>query len=468
MNAGSESGRWWASFGHGRSLSVSPAADGAGVTGTGWRSTSCLLALTVTSFLLCSFGPPAPLLAQDRYLEQARQLMREVPLIDGHNDLPWAVRTGFALSLDSADIARPQPRLMTDIPRLKQGLVGGQFWSAYSPSSFEGRGAARVGWEQVDFVHRLVARYPETFAMAGTADDVVRIHRAGKIASLIGLEGGHMIENSLGVLREFYARGVRYLTLTHSRNVDWADASTDSLRHGGLTRFGEEVIREMNRLGMLVDLSHVSDSTMWDVLRVTEAPVIFSHSSSRRFTPHRRNVPDDVLRAVARNGGVVMVNYVSSFIHLPAYEHGQRGQAYERGLRQRGLDGNALRDSMEAWNRANPEPRPSLSVVADHMDHIRAVAGADHVGIGSDLDGIDTTPIGLEDVSTFPALIAELLRRGWSAEDAKKAIGLNVLRVMRANEAVAARLQRTRGPSVAQIEVLDGWSTKPPWDGPSR
>jgi membrane dipeptidase len=410
----------------------------------------------------------APLSAQDRYLDQARRLMGEVPLIDGHNDLPWAVRTGYALSLDSADIARPQPHLMTDIPRLKRGLVGGQFWSAYSPSSFEGRGAARVGWEQVDFVHRLVAKYPETFEMAGTADDVVRIHRSGKIASLIGLEGGHMIENSLALLREFYARGVRYLTLTHSRNTDWADASTDSLRHGGLTRFGEEVIREMNRLGMLVDLSHVSDATMWDVLRVTEAPVIFSHSSARHFTPHRRNVPDDVLQAVATNGGVVMVNYVTTFIHLPAYEHGQRAQAYERELRQRGLDSGAIRDSAAAWDLANPEPRPTLGVVADHIEHIRRVAGVDHIGIGSDLDGIDTTPIGLEDVSTFPALIAELLRRGWSPEDAKKVIGLNVLRAMRQNEAAAARLQRLRGPSVAQIEVLDGWSARPPWEGPNR
>jgi membrane dipeptidase len=357
---------------------------------------------------------------------------------------------------------------MTDIPRLKRGSVGGQFWSAYSPSTFEGRGAARVGLEQVDLVHRLVARYPETFEMAGTADDVVRIHRAGKIASLIGLEGGHMIENSLAVLREFYARGVRYLTLTHSRNTDWADASTDSSEHGGLTRFGEEVIREMNRLGMLVDLSHVSDSTMWDVLRVTEAPLIFSHSSARRFTPHRRNVPDDVLQAVARNGGVVMVNYVPTFIHLPSYEHGQRAQAYQRALRERGLDSSAVRDSVAAWNLVNPDPRPTLSVVADHIEHIRNVAGADHIGIGSDLDGIDTTPIGLEDVSTFPALIAELLRRGWSPDDAKKVIGLNVLRVMRQNEAVAARLQRTRGPSVAQIEVLDGWSARPPWEGPTR
>lgn len=392
---------------------------------------------------------PAPeLLAQQReaYLEQARRLMREVPLIDGHNDLPWAARTGFALSLDSVDLARSQPRIMTDIPRLKAGLVGGQFWSAYSPSTFEGRGAARVGMEQVDFVHRLEAKYPGSFEFAGTADDVVRIHRAGKVASLIGLEGGHMVENSLAVLREFYRAGVRYLTLTHSRNTDWADASTDSLRHGGLTRFGEELVREMNWLGMLVDLSHVSDSTMWDALRVTQAPVIFSHSSSRHFTPHRRNVPDDVLRAVARNGGVVMVNYVPQFIYLPAYEHSQRSQ--------------------EA--RTGPMPRPPLSVVADHIEHIRNVAGVDHIGIGSDLDGIDETPVGLEDVSTFPALMAELLRRGWNPEDVKKVIGLNVLRVMRQAEAVAARLQRERGPSVAQIEVLDGWATKPPWEGPGR
>ncbi|GIW51969.1 MAG: dipeptidase [Gemmatimonadales bacterium] len=418
-----------------------------------------------------SLGLPGALLAAqqaDPYLEQARRILREVPLIDGHNDLPWAVRTGFALSLDSANIARPQPRLMTDIPRLKAGMVGGQFWSAYSPSSFAGRGAARVGMEQVDLVHRLVAKYPETFELARTADDVVRIHRAGKIASLIGLEGGHMIENSLGLLRAFYALGVRYMTLTHSRNTDWADAATDSMQHGGLTRFGEEVVREMNRLGMLVDLSHASDSTMWDALRVTEAPVIFSHSSSRHFTPHPRNVPDDILRAVAQNGGVVMVNYVPTFIYLPAYEHSQRAQEYQRSLRARGVEGPALQDSLRAWNEKNSMPRPPLSVVADHIEHIRNVAGVDHVGIGSDLDGIDETPIGLEDVSTFPALLAELLRRGWSVEDVKKVAGLNVLRVMRRVEEVAARLQRERGPSVAQIEVLDGWSASPPWSSPGR
>ena len=322
--------------------------------------------------------------------------------------------------------------------------------------------------EQVDIVHRLVARYPETFELARTADDVVRIHRAGKIASLNGLEGGHMIENSLAVLRDFARLGVNYMTLTHSQNTAWADAATDSMVHGGLTRFGEEVVREMNRLGMLVDLSHTADSTMWDVLRVTQAPVIYSHSSSRHFTPHPRNVPDDVLQAVARNGGVVMVNYVTSFIYRPSYDHGQQRDAVQRALRGRGLDSTAVRDSLRGWDRRNPSPRPDLNVVADHIEHIRDVAGVDHVGLGSDLDGIDETPIGLEDVSTFPALMAELLKRGWSAEDVKKVAGLNVLRVMRQVEAVAARLQRERGPSTAQIEVLDGWPTSPPWQGPVR
>jgi membrane dipeptidase len=412
----------------------------------------------------------SPLEGQDRarYLDQARQILREVPLIDGHNDLPWEVRVSFGFSLDSAHIDLGQPRLMTDIPRLRAGLVGGQFWSTYTPSGFEGRGAARAGMEQVDIVHRLAARYPETFELARTADDVERIHRAGKIASLNGLEGGHMIENSLAVLRDFARLGVNYMTLTHSRNTAWADAATDSMVHRGLTRFGEEVIREMNRLGVLVDLSHTSDSTMWDVLRVAQAPVIYSHSSARHFTPHPRNVPDDILRAVAKNGGVVMVNYVTGFIHRPTYDHGQRQSAYQQGLGQRGLDSAAVRDSMRAWGQRNPAPRPDLNVVVDHIEHIRDVAGVDHVGIGGDLDGIEDTPVGLEDVSTYPALVAEMLKRGWMPGDVKKVVGLNILRVMRQAEAVAARLQRERAPSTAQIEILDGWSTKPPLEGPVR
>lgn len=425
----------------------------------------CRIALIASIALMAS-----PLRAQDRaqYLEQARQILREVPPVDGHNDLPWEIRVQFGFSLDSAHIDRGQPKLMTDIPRLRAGLLGAQFWSTYTPSSFEGRGAARAGMEQVDIVHRMVAKYPETFELARTAGDVERIHRAGKIASMIGLEGGHMIENSLAVLREFHRLGVTYMTLTHSRNTAWADAATDSMVHHGLTPFGEAVVREMNWLGMLVDLSHTSDSTMWDALRVAQAPVIYSHSSARSFTPHPRNVPDDILKAVAQNGGVVMVNYVTSFIYSPTYDWSQQQDAHAKSLRNRGLDSAAVRDSMRAWTTKNPAPRPDLSVVADHIEHIRDVAGVDHVGIGSDLDGIEDTPIGLEDVSTYPALVAELLKRRWKPEDVKKVVGLNLLRVMRQVEAVAARLQKEQGPNTAQIEVLDGWSTKPPWEGPVR
>ncbi len=397
----------------------------------------------------CSEG-----IAQDDHLARARALMREVPLIDGHNDLPYELRDQFGSSFDSLDIAKLQPAVMTDIPRLKEGLVGAQFWSTWTPSDADR--PARMGMEQVDIVHRMVARYPDAFEWASTADDIVRIHAAGKIASLAGMEGGHMIENSLGLLRAFYREGVRYMTLTHSLNTDWADAATDTLVHGGLTAFGTEVIREMNRLGMLVDISHASDSTMWDVLEVTEAPVMFSHSSSRRFTPHLRNVPDDIARAVGENGGVIMVNYVGSFIYMPAYEWGLVYDSVQAAFRDAGFDDDAARDSARAWRREHPMPRPDINVVADHIEHLRDVAGVDHVGIGSDLDGISVAPLGLEDASTFPALIAELLRRGWSEEDARKVIGLNALRVMRETEAVAARLQAARGPSLATIEELDG------------
>ena len=390
----------------------------------------------------------------DDPLERARTLMREVPLIDGHNDLPWELRTRFSSSFDSLDIAQAQPSVMTDIPRLRDGMVGGHFWSTYTPSDIPH--AAREGMVQVDVVHRMVERYPDVFEWAGTAADVERIHDGGKIAAMVGLEGGHMIENSLGLLRAFYREGVRYMTLTHSRNTDWADAATDTLAHGGLTRFGEEVVREMNRLGMLVDLSHASDSTMWDVLHVTEAPVLYSHSSSRHFTPHPRNVPDDIARAVADNGGVIMVNYVLPFLFQPAYEwYGARDVLAGR-LTEAGVSAAEVRDSLDAWEEWNPRPRPDMGVVADHMEHLREVAGVDHIGIGSDLDGISMAPVGLEDVSTFPALIAELLRRGWTDEDAKKVIGSNVLRVMGDAEAVAARLQRERPASVATIEMLDG------------
>ena len=428
------------------------------------RSPRILILVGVTLAL------PAPdLLAQQRdaYLEQARQLMREVPLIDGHNDLPWEMRTRW-LSFDSVDIARPTD-MMTDIARLRDGMVGAQFWSTYSSADLEHRGAARIGMEQGDIVHRMVERYPDVFEMAGTADDIVRIHRAGKIASLLGLEGGHMIENSLGLLRAFYRDGVRYMTLTHGLTTDWADAATDAPRHGGLSRFGEEVVREMNRLGMLVDLSHVSDSTMWDVLRVAAAPVIYSHSSSRHFAPHPRNVPDDIARAVGAQGGVIMVTFVPDFIYLPSYEYGAALDSVGPAVLAATGDSAAARDSVRAWRaRRPPQSLPELGVVADHVEHLRDVAGVDHVGLGSDFDGISSTPRGLEDVSTFPALVAELLRRGWSDGDVKRVIGLNVLRVMREAERVAARLQRERPPSTAQIEIVDRWVTKPPLFGPER
>jgi membrane dipeptidase len=390
----------------------------------------------------------------DEPLARARVLMRQVPLIDGHNDLPWELRARFHSSFDSLDIARDQPAVMTDIPRLRAGLVGGQFWSTYTPGDI--LHPAREGMAQVDIVHRMIARYPDAFEWARTAEDIERIHASGKIASMAGLEGGHMIENSLALLRAFHREGVSYMTLTHSTNTDWADAATDTLRHGGLTRFGEEVVREMNRLGMLVDLSHASDSTTWDVLEVTEAPVIFSHSSSRRFTPHPRNVPDDIARAVAVNGGVIMVNYVLPFIDLAAYEWSEERDALAARLTAAGRMPGEVRDSLEVWETERPRPRPDLGVVVDHVEHLRAVAGIDHVGIGSDLDGIVMAPLGLEDVSTFPALIGELLRRGWSDEDARKVIGENVLRVMREAESTALRLQHERSSSVATIEALDG------------
>ena len=409
--------------------------------------------------LLCAALIGAPLAAQqnDPHLTRARAILRESPLVDGHNDLPWELRGNHALNWDSLDI-RGRTSNMTDIPRLRAGLVGAQFWSTYTPVEFAGHGAARAGFEQGDVVHQMVARFPNVFEMAYTVDDVWRIFRAGKVASLIGLEGGHMIENSLGLLRAFYRDGARYMTLTHSSNTDWADASTDSLVHGGLTPFGEEVVREMNRLGMLVDISHVSDSTMWDVLRVTAAPVMFSHSSSRHFTPHRRNVPDDVARAVATNGGVIMVTFVTSFTYLPTYEW---------NLRQDSVRRVSGAEAAETWAGTHPMPLPNLGVIADHIEHLRDVAGVDHVGLGSDFDGIESTPVGLEDVSTFPALVAELLRRGWSDGDVKKVAGLNVLRVMAETEQVAARLQRERGPSAAQIEILDRWEVPPPWSGPT-
>ena len=390
-------------------------------------------------------------------LERARELHRQVPLIDGHNDLPWQYRKRFQRAVSNLDIAQPQPSLMTDIPRLREGGVGGQFWSVYVPVTFEGVAAVRATLEQIDVVYQLMRAYPDTFQLARTADEVQAAFRAGKIASLIGMEGGHSIDSSLATLRMFYELGARYMTLTHGRNTPWADSATDRSRVQGLSPFGEEVVREMNRLGMLVDLSHVAPATMHDALGVTEAAIIFSHSSARAVIDHPRNVPDDVLRRLPDNGGVVMVTFVSSFVSAETFKHRRASQAERRRLE--GLRGSAeetVRQGLERWNQAHPRPRGTISDVADHIDHIRDVAGIDHIGLGSDFDGTTYVPKGLDDVADFPELTAELLRRGYSDEDVKKVLGLNLLRVMRIVEAVAERLQRERGPSEVLIEDVDG------------
>jgi membrane dipeptidase len=316
-----------------------------------------------------------------------------------------------------------------------------------------------VQLEQIDIARRVIEQYPE-IEWALTADALRASHARGRVGSLLGLEGGHAIENSLGALRAYYDLGARYMTLTHSANIDWADSGTDSVRHSGLTKFGEEVVREMNRLGMLVDLSHVSPATMSDALNVSEAPVIFSHSSARGVTDHPRNVPDSILRRLPQNGGVVMVTFVPAFVAQKVAQHSSEMQRVNTELRQRfATDDAARRRELAAWRAANPPPKATLSDVADHIDHIKRVAGADHVGIGSDFDGIDDTPIGLEDVSTFPALLAELSRRGWSEADLRKLAGENLLRVLKRAEAVSARLKRERGPSTKTIEELDGTRT---------
>jgi membrane dipeptidase len=400
--------------------------------------------------------------AQD-VLARARALHAQVPLIDGHNDYPWALReNNVERDLDKLDIRMPQPSLHTDIPRLRAGGVGGQFWSVYVPATMRGAAATRATFEQIDVVHRMMRKYPDTFELARTAADVERIFKAGRIASLIGMEGGHSIDNSLAALRMFYAAGARYLTLTHSSNIDWADSGTDTPKLGGLSRFGEEVVREMNRLGMLVDLSHTSPDTMEDALRVTAAPVIFSHSVARALNDHGRNVPDAILRQLPKNGGIVMVTFVPSFLSPAVNAHNNRQTAERDRLRALYPKDAARVDSgVKAWLAANPEPRATLADVANHIDHIRKVAGVDHIGIGGDFDGITTVPAGLEDVSTYPALTAELLRRGYSSADVGKILGLNVLRVMRRAEAVATDLQQRRQPSTATIETLDGVKPTP-------
>lgn len=410
--------------------------------------------------LLLSLLLPGAAAAQQRpapdaaLLERARRIHASGPVIDGHNDLPWEIREKAGSDLTQMDPRGPLPEQHTDLPRLRAGGVGGVFWAAYVPANEPH--PARFALEQIDLIRRMVERAPKT-ELARTAADVERIRKRGRLASLIGIEGGHAIENSLGALRQFHDLGVRYLTLTHANTTDWADAATDSARHGGLTPFGEEVVREMNRLGMMVDLSHVSAETMRDAIRVSEAPVIFSHSSARALADHPRNVPDDVLRLLPENGGLVMINFFSGFTEPRAAEMSREMFNVQREFREQFPGNAAAADSAyDAWRQANPIPRGSVATIADHVDHMVQVAGIDHVGLGSDFDGVTVLPEGLEDVAAFPNLTAELLRRGYSERDVRKVLGGNVLRVMRENEKVAERLQRERGPSTATLEVTGG------------
>ncbi len=412
------------------------------------------LPLPVVSIaLLLALVAPTEVAGQDpALLRRAERLLEQTILIDGHNDLPWEIRTNPKApgDVEAYDLRRRAPG-HTDLARLQAGRVGAQFWSIYVPGEIRDSGYARVQLEEFDIARRMIARYPERLVLALTADDIVRARRQGKIASLLGMEGGHAIENSLGALRAYYDLGARYMTLTHNVTLDWADAAQDTLKHGGLTPFGREVVREMNRLGMLVDLSHVSPGVMSNVLDIAEAPVIFSHSSAYALTPHKRNVPDSILARLGHNGGVVMVTFVPSFVSEVTRRAEVLIDSAVTAVRAEVSDSAERRRRIAEFRAAHPVPNATIADVADHIEHVRKVAGVDNVGIGSDFDGIEYGPTGLEDVSRFPALFAELMRRGWNDADLKKLAGENVLRALRGAEATATRLQRERPASTAVI-----------------
>jgi membrane dipeptidase len=387
--------------------------------------------------------PPLPI------SEKAKHVHAAGMLFDGHNDLPWRLRTEGDMALTKIDLTQRLSSGHTDIPRLREGGVKAQFWSVYIPS--EHPNPARTVTEQIDLVRRMADRYPDAFEMAYTADDIERIVRAGKVASLIGIEGGVAIENSLAQLRAFYTLGARYMTLTHNTTLDWADAATDNPKHEGLTPFGARVVKEMNRLGMLVDISHVSPATMADALRVSQAPLIASHSSAYAICPSPRNVPDDILKAVKQNGGVVMVNFYSGFI-VP--ESGRKMRALMQEMRAKYPDRKERMKALEDWYKTEGGKlsRGSYRDVVNHIEHIVKVAGIDHVGIGSDFDGITMSPVGLEDVASYPRLTDELLRRGYSESDIHKILGANALRAFREAENVAKRLRASAQPEVDEIK----------------
>ncbi|HOC44625.1 MAG TPA: dipeptidase [Thermoanaerobaculales bacterium] len=413
----------------------------------------------LVALFLAAAGLPAGFAAEESSLppaEMIARLLEEVPLIDGHNDLPWAIRERFGSRLagvDLNDTSRLDPPLATDLRRLRAGGVGGVFWSVWVPAGLGKDEAVRTVLEQIDLVHRMAAAYPADLEIALTAAEVRRIHAAGRVASLIGAEGGHSIADSPAVLRMLYAAGARYLTLTHWDSTAWADAATAAPQHGGLTDFGAALVREMNRLGMLVDLSHVSAAAMHDALDASRAPVIFSHSCAAALNPHPRNVPDDVLRRLPANGGLVMVNFGSYFIDPRVTERVAAGEAEETRLKAlHPGDLEAVQAGLDRWYAANPMPRVTISQLADHIDHIRRIAGIDHVGLGSDFDGLSSLPEGLEDVSGYPRLLAELARRGYSRDDLARVAGLNLLRAMAEAERVAATLQISEAPLERRLD----------------
>jgi membrane dipeptidase len=400
------------------------------------------------------------------------RVLTQTPLIDGHNDLPWELRIRFASKLEAVDLKSdtsklpsPEPGglgLMTDIPRMRAGRMGGQFWSVWIPTSITGPAAVQTTLEQIDLVKRMAERYPADFEMAYSADDVVRIHAAGRIAAMIGVEGGNQINDSLPSLRQLYAAGARYMTLTHAINTRWADSATANPAHGGLTPFGKQVVAEMNRLGMLVDLSHVSEGTMKAALATTKAPVIFSHSGSRAVSNHPRNVSDEVLALVARNHGVVMVDFAPIYVS-EARGHWEADRSAEQARYNSPPYGglyigqpDKAKAALAAWDKAHPAPPVTLAMVADHIEHIAKVCGGDCVGIGSDFDGVPNTPEGLDGVDKYPALFSELARRGWSDEALAKLAGGNVLRVMRQAQEVGKTLRATMPASAATLADLDG------------
>lgn len=393
----------------------------------------------------------------DVRLAHVAELLKDTPLVDSHNDLPWAIRESAEAPLDveAYDLNKPV-KGMTDIARLRKGMVGGQFWSVYVPGEIKDSGFARVQLEQIDVARQVIAKYPNDLQWAYTAADVRAAHKAGKIASLLGMEGGHAIENSLGALRAYYDLGARYMTLTHNVTLDWADAAMDSVKHNGLTAFGKEVVREMNRLGMLVDLSHVSPGVMSNALDVSEAPVIFSHSGARAMTNVPRNVPDSILARLPKNGGVVMMTFVPGFVSQAIADRSARaGVVHDSLATIFPSDTVKLNDAFTVWLGANPSPPATIADVADHMDHIKKIAGAEHVGIGGDFDGITETVVGLEDVSTYPALFAELMKRGWTDSELRGVAGENILRAMAKAESVSAQLRTQRPASTKTIHQLD-------------